>query len=71
MLNRGLTKGTGCSLPANALLVLVLGRCILVSWLMIGRGGLVGWSRLIGVRGSSHGNEGKEGDEGLQLVHVI
>ena len=54
-------------LGINTILVLVLGRCILVSRLMVGRGGLVGGSRFVGVRGSSHSNEGKDGDEGLRL----
>ena len=55
-------------LGINSILVLVLGRRILVLGLMVGRGGFVGWGRLVGVRGSSHGDEGKEGDEGLQFV---
>ena len=55
-------------LGINAIFILILGRRILVSGLMVGRGGLVGRSRLVGVRGGSHSDEGKEGDEGLQLV---
>ena len=39
--------------------------------LLVRGGGLVGWGRLVGVRGSSDGSNGKESNKGLKLDTIV